>query len=166
MSTVKETLRVLGVLVGILSLVSFTQAMFSVGLVPVLEEFISFYRGVASYIFRLIGFIPPQSVLDFWTLSFLGASAYFKTQGIEHSRALRGLNLNPQSPWWRIGLLLILGFSGLGLLVVLSAVHPVTYIDGFHEEPQDLMKGAARNVFLICGGAILFFIFNAYGPSR
>jgi hypothetical protein len=132
MSTVKATLRVLSILVGTLSLVSFAQAMFNVGLVPALEEIITFYRGIAANVFglltMLIGFIPPQSVLDFWTLSFLGASAYFRTQGIEQSRALRGLNLNPQSLWWRVGLLLIFGFSGLGLVVVLSAVHPLTYI--------------------------------------
>jgi len=170
MSTVKATLRVLGILLGTLSLVSLVQAMFNVGLVPVLEEFITFYRGLASNVFglltTLIWFTPPQSVVDFWTLSFLGASAYCRTQGIEQSRALRGLNLNPHSPWWRVGLLLIFGFSGAGLGFVLSAVYPLTYMDSLHEEPQDLMKGAAMNVFLICAGAIVFFLVNAYAPSR
>ncbi len=100
------------------------------------------------------------------TLSFLGASAYCWTQGIEQCRALRGWNFNPQSLWWRVGLLLIFGFSGVGLDFVIGAVYPLTYMDGLHEEPQDLMKSAARKVFLICTGAIVFFILNAYAPSR
>jgi hypothetical protein len=38
-------------------------------------------------------------------------------------------------------------------------------MDSLHEEPQDLMKGAAMKVLLICAGAILFFIVNAHAPS-
>ena len=114
MSTVKETFRLLGIILGTLSLISFAQTLLNVGLVPVLEDFLTFYRAVASSVFGLLllGFILPQYVMDFWTLSFLGASAYCRTQGIEKSRALRGLNLNPQSLWWRVWLWLIFGFSG------------------------------------------------------
>jgi len=168
MSTVKKTFGLLGIILGTLSLVSFAQALLNVGLVPVLEDFLTFYRAVASAVFGLLllGFTPPQYVMDFWTLSFLGASAYCWVQGIENSRALRGMNLNPQSRWWRVGLWLILGLSGLGLVVVSNTVNPLTYIDDFHEQPQDLMKGAAGNVFLICVGAVLFFVVNAFGPGR
>jgi len=168
MSTITATLRALGVILGTLSLISFAQELLNVGLVPVLEDFMTFYRAVASTVFGLLlmGFKPPQYVVDFWTLSFLGASAYCRTQGIEKSRALRGLNLNPKSLWWRVGLWLIFGFSGAGFGFVLAAVYPLTYMDSLHGEPLDLMKGAARNVFLICAGAILFFIVNAFGPGR
>ena len=170
MSTIKETLRILGILLGTLSVVSLAQAVFNVGLVPTFEEFITFYRGLVANVFwiltTLIGFKPPQSVLDFWTLSFLGASAYVRVQGIEQSRALRGLNLNPQSLWWRVVLLLIFGFSGFGLGIVFSTFNPMTYIDAFHVGSQDLMKGAVMNVVLIFVGAIVFFIVNAYAPSK
>lgn len=169
MPTIKATLTVLGVIFGTVSLVSFAQHMFNVGLVPVLEEFITFYRGMVAYVLwpltTLIGFMPPQSIIDFWMLSFLGASAYFWTPHIEQCRALRGWNLNPRALWWRVGLLLIFGFSGAGLGFVYSAVYPLTYMDSLHEEPQDLMKGAAMKVLLICAGAILFFVLNAYMPG-
>jgi hypothetical protein len=33
------------------------------------------------------------------------------------------------------------------------------------EEPQDLMRGAARNVFIIIIAACAFFVLNAYAPS-
>ena len=170
MSTVKATLRVLGILLGSLSVISLAQAVLNVGLVPALEEFITFYRSLAANVFGLLtalfGFIPPQPVFDFWTLSFLGASAYCRTEGIENCRALRGLNLNPQSLWWRIGLWLLFGFSGMGFGFAVSAIYPLTYVDFLHEEPPDLMRGAAMNLFWICAGVILFFVVNAYEPSR
>jgi hypothetical protein len=69
MSTVQATLRVLGILLGSLSLISLAQFVLNVGLVPTLEELITFYRSLAANVIGLLtalfGFIPPQPVLDF-----------------------------------------------------------------------------------------------------
>ena len=112
-----------------------------------------------------MGLELPQPLVDFWTVSFLGAGAYVRTDGIERCRALRSYKLDPQSTLWTVGLFIAFGFSGLGLGIVLSAVHPLIYVDDFQEEPLDLMKGAALNVLLVGVGAITFFIVKAFAPG-
>ena len=169
MDTIRTTIRVLSVLVGTLSVVSFIQSALDVGLTPLLRAFVSFYREIATAAFglpaALLGLELPQPLVDFWTVSFLGAGAYVRTDGIERCRALRSYKLDPQSTLWKIGLFIAFGFSGLGLGIVLSAVHPLTYVDDFHEEPLDLMMGTAINVLLVGVGAIIFFVVNAFVPG-
>lgn len=50
--------------------------------------------------------------------------------------------------------------------MVLSTVSPFTYVDGFYEETSDLARGAAKNVLLVCVGAVVFFAVNAFSLSR
>lgn len=166
----RATIRVLSIVISALSAASFVQALLNIGLISTLEGIATYYRELAASVFglptALLGVRPPQVVVDMWALSFIGAGAYVRTPGIEQSRALCEFMLNAQSLWWKIGLFFVLGFSGLGIGVVLGAIHPLTYVDGFHGEPQDLMKGAAKNVLLVCVGAIVFFALNAFAPSR
>jgi hypothetical protein len=169
MSKVKATLRVLGIVIGTLSMVSFLQAFAKLGLIPVLEELITYYRTIAWLLFALpvslLGVHPPQALLDIWALSFVGAGAYVLTEGIEKSRAFRSFELDSLPSAWKVGLLIVFGFSGLGIAIILGAIHPFTYVDEFHEEPLDLMKGAAKNILWVCAGLLVFFALNAYAPS-
>jgi hypothetical protein len=169
MSKVKATLRVLAIVTSTLSMASHVQALAKLGLIPVLEGLITYYRTIAWSLFglpvSLLGLRPPQALLDIWALSFVGAGAYVQTEGIEKSRALRSFELDSLPRAWRVGLLIVLGFSGLGIAIVLGAIHPFTYVDDFHEEPLDLMKGAATNILWVCAGLFVFFAFNAYAPS-
>src|SRR5262249_16355701 len=93
MSNIRATKRVLGIVVSTLSILSLLQALAKVGLIPVLETLINYYRTIVWSLLGLpvamIGLRPPQALLDIWALSFIGAGAYVQTQGIEKSRALR-----------------------------------------------------------------------------
>jgi hypothetical protein len=169
MSKVKATVRVLSVAISTLSMVSLVQALAKLGLIPVLEELITYYRTIAWSLLglpvSLLGLRPPQALLDIWALCFVGAGAYLQTEGIEKSRALRSFELDSLSSAWRVGLLIVLGFPGLGIAIVLGAMNPLTYVDDFHEEPLDLMKGAGKNILWVCAGLLVFFALNAYAPS-
>jgi hypothetical protein len=95
----------------------------------------------------------------------MGATAYAKTPNIENSRFFQRYSVITKVRYWKVWLLMIFGLSGIGIAVLFGAISPITYIDKFHEEPLDLSKRAAINVLYIIGGAIAFFIFNAFGPA-
>lgn len=103
--------------------------------------------------------------MDFWTISFVGAGAYVRTRNIEQSRALRGYALDPRGTWWKVALFIVFGFFGMGFVIALGVLSPLTYVAEFHEEPMDLMKGAAVNVFIVCAAAVVFYAFNASSPG-
>lgn len=170
MDTIRATIRVLSILVSTMSVISAVQSLLDIGLLPSLEAIVAFYRGLAASVFglpaALFGFKLPQPIVDFWTVSFIGAGAYVRTPGIEQCRAFRTLQLAPQSIWWKVIVLLVFGFSGIGIAMVLNTISPFTYVDGFYEEPMDLGRGTAKNVLLVCAGAIAFFAANASSLSR
>lgn len=170
MNTINATLRVLGMLLAALSVVSFVQSVLDVGVLSALQPIVSYYRTIAHAVFgvpaALMGLALPQSLVDFWTVSFVGAGAYVRTEGIERCRAFRDLSLDPQAFGWKLAVFLVFGLSGLGIFVAVAAIWPLTYVDAFHEEPMDLMKGAIANVFLVCVAASLFFVLNAFFPDR
>jgi hypothetical protein len=169
LSTAAITFRVLGIVIGALSVVSLVQRFLDVGLAGVLADCVDFYREVSTVVLgapaRLFGWSPPRPLVDVWALSFVGAGGYVRTPGIEKSRGLGFLNLDPDAIAWKIGVLLIFGFSGIDIAILMSAVSPLTYVDSFHEEPKDLMQGAGKNIFWIFAAAVAFFAFNAYGPG-
>src|SRR6187549_2164070 len=90
---VKETLRLLTILAGMISVVSFIQRLFDVGVIALAGHLIQYYREIANLVFAapltLLGIKVPPALVDAWTLSFVGASAYARTPKIEHSRFLR-----------------------------------------------------------------------------
>lgn len=165
----KDTLRVLTLLVGMISVVSFVQRLFDVGVIAVAKDLIEYYRAIANLVFavplKFFNIKVPPPLTDAWALSFVGASAYARTSNIEQSRLFRRYPGLTRTKHWRVGLLFLFGISGLGLVVLLSAITPNTYVDEFHEEPLDLMKEAARNTLYIFGGALLFFVVNALAPA-
>lgn len=169
MNMIQVTCRVLGILVGALSLVSFVQNVLHIGLTSSLQPIVLYYRAIASAVFgipaALVGLTLPQALVDFWAISFLGAGAYARTEGIERCRAFRDYNFAPHSNGWKLAVFIIFGFTGLGTFVVLAALWPLTYVDAFHEEPMDPMKNAIWNVFLVCAGAVVFFVLNAFAPG-
>ena len=162
-------MRVLGILLGIFSLVSFVQRLFDIGMMAIAREIINYYRTIAYFFIglpaRIFGFHFPDALMDLWTLSFMGATAYAKTPNIENARFFRRYPAVTKVRYWKAWLLMIFGLSGIGLAVLFGAISPITYIDEFHEEPLDLSKRAAINVLYIIGGAIAFFILNAFGPA-
>lgn len=165
----KETIQTLGIILGIISLVSFVQHVLDVGIFSIALEIIEYYRTVAYFFFdmpaRLFGFHFPSVLMDMWTLSFIGATAYSRTPNIEKSKFFRRYPRLTRPKYWKSVLLVIGGVSGLGVFVLLAAISPITYVDEFHEEPLDLSKGAAANALYIFGGALLFFVLNAFAPS-
>jgi len=165
----KKTIRTLGILLGIFSLVSFVQRLFDIGVMAIAREIIDYYRTIAYFFIglpaRMIGFHFPGALMDMWTLSFIGAAAYAKTPKIENARFFRRHPAVTEVRYWKFWLLLIFGLSGIGLAVLFGAISPITYVDEFHEEPLDLSKRAGTNVLYIIGGAIAFFILNAFGPA-
>lgn len=165
----KETTRLLSVVLGIFSLVSLIQQLFNIGVFEVAREALGFYRSLAYFFLgfpaRLLGYSIPHELMDYWILSFIGAAAYIKTKNIEGSRIFRDRKNLTSSRYWKPCLFFILGVSGLGIMVLMWAISPFTYVDEFHEETPDLMRGAAKNALAIFGGAILFFALNAFSPT-
>lgn len=133
------------------------------------REVIDYYRTIAYFLFglpaQMFGFQFPGALMDMWTLSFIGAAAYAKTPNIENARFFRRYPAVTDVRYWKFWLLWIFGLSGIGLAVLFGAISPITYVDEFHEEPLDLSKRAGINVLYIIGGAIAFFILNAFGPT-
>jgi hypothetical protein len=170
MATIRATIRALSILVSARSVISAVQSLLDIGLIPSFEAIVTFYRGLAASVFglpaALFGFRLPQPIVDFWTVSFIGAGAYVRTPGIEQCRAFRTLPLDPDSIWWKVIVFLVFGFSGLGIAMVFNSVSPFTYVDGFYEESMNLGRGTAKNVLLVCAGAIAFFAANAYSLSK
>jgi hypothetical protein len=162
----KKTIRILGILFGIFSLVSFTQHLFDIGLMAIASEMIEYYRTVAYFFLgmpaRIFGSHFPSALMDMWALSFIGATAYAKTPNIENSRFFRRYPALTRTKYWKFWLCGIFGLSGIGLGVLFWTASPFTYVDEFHEEPLDLSKGAAVNALYIIGGSIVFFILNAF----
>ena len=161
--------RVLALLVGAMSVVSFALRIIDVGLLPVAQSLVDYYREISHFVFakplELFVIFIPNYLPDAWALSFVGAAAYVRTPNIEHSRFFRSSPNLTNSPRWKIYLLIVLGVTGLGLFVLLGAASPTTYIDEMHEEPLDLSKGAALNAVYIFGLALLFFAINAFAPN-
>lgn len=166
---VSETTRVLTILVGVISVVSFAQRLFDIGVVATARDAIEYYRAIAHLIFsapmELLGIRVPPAVTDVWALSFVGASAYARTPKIEQSRFFRRHPGLTGRKYWKVWLLFLFGITGIGLFVLLGAISPITYVDEYHEEPLDLSKGAARNALYVFGGALVFFVLNAFAPS-
>lgn len=164
----KATMRLLGIVVATFSVVSFGQATFEIGVYDVAKEMISYYRTVAYFFLdipaRLFGFHFPPPLMDIWALSFVGASAYVRTPNIEGARFFRRHPELTSVSHWRSIFGFLLGFSGLGLVILLSVLSPKTYVDEFHEEPLNLMKQTAWNVLCVVVGVIAFFALNAFGP--
>jgi hypothetical protein len=165
----KKTIRTLSILLGIFSLVIFVQRLFDIGVMAIAREILDYYRTIAYFIIglpaRMIGFHFPGALMDMWTLSFIGAAAYAKTPNIENARFFQRHPAVTEVRYWKCWLLLIFGLSGIGLAVLFGAISPITYVDEFHEAPLDLSKRAGINVLYIIGGAIAFFILNAFGPA-
>lgn len=163
------TFRVLSIILGAFSVVSFIQNLFNVGVYEMALTFINFYRQVTHFIFaapfEVFDLIIPNFLIDLWALSFVGATAYVQTKGIDKSRFYRRHPEMLLSSYWKIKLWFLWGFSGLGLWVLLSSISPITYMDHMHEEPLDIAKNAAKNVFFIFIATVVFFIFNAFGPT-
>ena len=82
--------RVLALIVGAMSVVSFTLRIVDVGLLPVAQNLVDYYREIAHFVFakplELFGISIPNYLSDAWALSFVGAAAYVRTPNIENSR--------------------------------------------------------------------------------
>jgi len=113
----------------------------------------------------MLGLVLPQPLIDMWMVSLIGAGSYVMTPGIEGCRAFRNLHLKHFPTSLKTGLFLAFGFSGIGILIVFSALDPLTYCDDMHNEPLDLMRGTGINILIVTGWVILFFIANAFAPS-
>jgi len=161
--------RVLALIVGAMSVVSFTLRIIDFGLLPVAQNLVDYYREISHFVFakpfEFFGRSIPKYLPDAWALSFVGAAAYVSTPNIENSRFFRSRHRLTNTPQWKLYLFVVFGVTGLGLFVLLGAASPTTYIDEMHNEPLNLSKGAARNALYIIGLALLFFVINAFAPN-
>jgi hypothetical protein len=145
------------------------QQIIDVGLVSIFSDLITYYRSASQQIFGVFEFVfsikLPQEIKDLWLISFIGAGAYIKTPDIENSRLLRNFELTQGNKYWKPIFFLLMGFSFVGVGILLSVLLPTTYTDSMSEEPQTLMRGAAKNSFVVVIGVCVFFLLNAYAPS-
>lgn len=143
--------------------------MFDVGFVSIFSDLIEYYRNASQQLFSIFEFLftfnIPQALKDLWLLSFIGAGAYIKTPNIENSRLLRNFEISQENKYWKPIFFLLMGGAFIGAGILLSIFNPLIYTDSMSEEPQVLMRGAARNGFIVIIGVCAFFVLNAYAPS-
>lgn len=160
-----KTLNIIAIIIGILSIVSLSSRAFELGLNTIFSDLINYYREASSRFWEIITFPIPlkihSNIIDLWNLSFLGAGAYVKTEGIENSRALSNIDTKKLPKWWKIIYFFILGFSFIGVAFTLSIISVDTYLF----KDRDIMRRSNRNILVIISGVILYFIMNAYAPS-
>jgi len=75
----QQTLRTLGILASVMSVVSLIQKVEAVGLTSMGASMLEYYRHLSSFVFAalpaLVGISVPQQIVDVWALSFIGAGA-------------------------------------------------------------------------------------------
>ena len=165
----KDTLRYLSIVLSVLSVSSLIQHVGNVGISPIFHDFISYYRHVAYEVFGLIGRLfsidLPPTLMDVWTLSFIGAGAYVRTPNIEQSRLLRKHDTGKFPSYWKFIYFLLMGFTLVGLSIVFSVLQPQIYVDDEYGESYELSRRALKNVLVTVVGVVVFFALNAYAPS-
>lgn len=158
-----DTYTIFGWIIAVMSLISFIQRFFSVGLGAMASSFVGYYRMLAHAVFgvpaELLGITLPSSLIDFWALSFVCAGAYVRAKNVEDARAFRHLQLKKTSIKLRVAVFLISGLTGLSLFIPLSAMSIYTYTEG------DITRDALKNLLVILVVVFGFFIFNAFSPS-
>lgn len=165
----KDILLYLSILISGLSVISLVQHVGNVGIAPVFHDFISYYRYIAYEVFGLVGRMfsidIPSTLMDVWTLSFIGAGAYVRTPYIEKSRLLRKYDTSKFPSYWKFIYFLLMGFTFVGLSIVFSALQPQIYVDDEFGESYSLSRRALKNVLVTVAGVVVFFALNAYAPS-
>lgn len=158
-----DAYTILGWIIASMSLVSFIQRFFSIGLGLMASSFVSYYRKLVYAVFgypaELIGISVPISLIDFWAISFVCAGAYVRAKNLEDARAFRHLQVKKPSLKLRSAIFLISGYTGLSLFLPLSAVSIYTYTDG------DITRNALSNLLIILTVVFAFFVFNGFSPS-
>lgn len=156
-------LKVLTWATATISLISLTQRLFEVGLGTLSAQYLGYYRKIAYAIFgwvpELVGVHLPATIVDFWTLSFICAGAYVRTENLEQARAFRRYNFSSPCTKLRIAIFFVWGFTGFGLAVPLSVTSIHTYTE------NDIMREALKNFTVVVGATIVFFAINAFAPS-
>lgn len=150
----------LGSIFSAFALVSLTQKAFDIGLVPVMQDILDFYRGLVHPIMDwLLGwvrfFFPhwniPEELKDWYALSFIGAAAM--TRGI--------LWTNEDAPlrWkiFQVGWGMFFSLTGVGLLAFLLAIST----KGARDEWKDAYRNIRIAVFLALAETAAFFAINS-----
>lgn len=162
----KTCLKTLSLILTTLSLISLISNLAEIGLTGVTSHVIKYYRIISYDIFSLKGLIEiNQTLVDLWTISFIGAAAYAKSPSINDSKLISSLNLKSFGKLHRAFVFVIFGLTMLGIIIIYNALNPFTYADELHEQPLDLYKESGRNLILIIFALLLIFAYNAYAPS-
>lgn len=162
----KPYLNSLTYILATLSLASLISNLAEIGLTGIMADIVKYYRVVSYDIFTLNGLIEVnRTIVDLWTISFIGAAAYAKSPNIRNSRLISSLKLNSFGNVHRIVVFVTFGLTMLGIAVVYYALNPFTYVDDMHERPLDLFKDSSNNLVIIGSALAVVFAYNAYAPS-
>ena len=160
---IKRSIKILSLLFATISAISFIQKVFDVGLIPIANDFISYYRRIAYIIFglpaKLIGISLPIQLIDFWIISFICAGAYVLSKNIETARAFEIIDFGRSPIKWKILIFLVFGFTGIGLFIPLSILSINTYTENYV-----ITREAIKNLFIVLTAIAVFFVINAFAP--
>ena len=150
-------------IVSVISLISLVQKLFDVGLADFAVTYVEYYRKIAYLIFgwplEIFNLHMPSALVDFWMLSFICAGSYVRTENLEKSRFFRDYNFPSPSIKLRTVVFFIFGFTGIGFFIPFSVLSIYTYTE------NDITRDALKNLAIIIGGTLLFFVLNAFAPS-
>lgn len=146
-----------------MSVISLIQKLFDVGLFGIMESFIKYYRKISHFVFglpfELLNIQLPIQLIDFWTISFICAGAYVRTENLKGARAFRNYNFTPPSVKLRTAIFFIWGFTGIGLFTPLSVGSIYTYTEG------DITRDALKHLGIILIVSAAFYTINGFAPS-
>lgn len=157
----------LTILFGAASLISITQHVLQVGLTPALATFLDWLRIIPSMMFvlplKLFGIDIPGWLADLWTLSFVGALAMsFAPARLAYEDGIVGKP--PADPWAkRLGTVMV-GFSFIGLLLVVGAV--LTTLDPLFTSRENDTSSPRELAFASQASRLLNKPFSAQGLRR
>ncbi|TVP07560.1 hypothetical protein AYI73_04570 [Shewanella algae] len=148
-----------------LSVISLMQQLLDIGLNGVFLDFLQYYRALLSEVIGLLHLELPQPLLDLWTLSFIGAGAHVRTEGVEHIRLFREYKSLTTFRYWKAVYFFFLGVTFIGCSFFTAIISPFTYVDEMNQESQVVLRRTIVNSFIVISGMLLFFALNAYAPS-
>lgn len=163
LTTKNKIITVLTLLTASMSMISLVQRLFDIGLGALGASYVSYYRKIFYFLFglpaELFNINLPIALIDFWTLSFICAGAYVRTENLEGARAFRDYNFSSPSIKLRSAIFLVWGFTGAGLAIPLSVLLISTYTE------NDIIIDAFKHILIILTISVFFFAINAFAPS-
>ena len=171
------SLAVLGGLWSAMSIIKLMVFGFDVGLIPLLEQFVDFYRNMVKPLYDLVALIPfavPEWAVDIVIIYAIGVTLTYRFSLAYQEASLRVSEMPIE--WYKgggiednkkVSILLALFLPYLALLFALdSDFNPVPDYASGHKQAakaESIYRQCLLSLFLVPIATVVFFAYNAVG---